>query len=279
MTVITKNSNWLAQLKLKYKTTERKTLLSFRRHLGPLVVQKSFYPEKSVCHTYLIHPPGGIVGGDRIELDVELEKNSQVLITTPAATKFYLSKGPESKLIQNFTLANDACLEWLPQESIVFNGANINQQSNIYLAETSQLFFWEMVCLGRTASDEVFERGEYKQSIQIYREKKLIFIERNKLSSNQGLYEALIGFQGNPVFGTFIITPVKTTEYKLLLEEISGLTAEGKLFSYTLKGSELVCRFLGADIRHVQQLFRQVWSIIRPHVTNCTACEPRIWHT
>ena len=108
--------SWFARLELAYKkNSTAKTILSHRLHQGPLVIQKAFYPENDVCHSYLIHPPGGIVGGDVLELDTVLHPNTHVLITTPAANKFYRSQQRTAHLTQTIEVKQNAILEWLPQ--------------------------------------------------------------------------------------------------------------------------------------------------------------------
>ncbi len=87
------------------------------------MVQRPFYPEGGTCHVYLLHPPGGVVGGDQLELQVQSEPGSHALITTPAATKFYRAGPHPHSLLQQNLQVRDATLEWLPQETIVFDGA------------------------------------------------------------------------------------------------------------------------------------------------------------
>ncbi|WP_455200705.1 urease accessory protein UreD, partial [Kaarinaea lacus] len=85
---------WKAQLTLGFEKRNHRTVVANRKHVGPLVIQKPFYPEGAPCHIYLLHPPGGLVGGDQLTLNVDLNKESHVLITTPGAAKFYRSAGP-----------------------------------------------------------------------------------------------------------------------------------------------------------------------------------------
>src|SRR6187551_1093438 len=119
------HSSWQARLELGFRATAGRTVLAHRRHIGPLMVQRPFYPEGGICHVYLLHPPGGIVGGDSLELQVDAGQGSHALITTPAATKFYRAgPHPRAVLRQNL-LVKDAVLEWLPQEAIVFDGAKV----------------------------------------------------------------------------------------------------------------------------------------------------------
>ena len=76
---------WRAELALDYRLQDGRTVLA-RRHRGPLQVQKALYPEgQGLCHTLLIHPPGGIAGGDSLSIDVAVQSGAQALITTPGA--------------------------------------------------------------------------------------------------------------------------------------------------------------------------------------------------
>src|SRR6187402_782414 len=120
---MTTSSSWHARLELGFSRSGSRTVLARRRHFGPLIVQRPFYPEGGICHVYLVHPPGGIVGGDQLALQVEVERDAHALLTTPAATRFYRAgPHPRAALNQQFVV-QDAALEWLPQETIVFDGA------------------------------------------------------------------------------------------------------------------------------------------------------------
>ena len=118
------NEGWLAHLRMRFAAREGRTYLAERHHVGPLLVQRPFHPEPNTCHAYIVHPPGGVVGGDRLELEVEAGAGSHVLLTTPAATKFYRSGGKLARQVQGVDAA-DAIVEWLPQETIFYRGATV----------------------------------------------------------------------------------------------------------------------------------------------------------
>ena len=124
------NKNWRAHLVLKFSGRDDKTIVSHRQYQGPLVIQKPFYPEDDVCHVYLLHPPGGVVGGDQLTLDVEVNREGHALITTPAAGKFYRSAGSLAQLKQTLVVKAKSTLEWLPQETILFSGCEVINANN-----------------------------------------------------------------------------------------------------------------------------------------------------
>src|SRR6476620_11342443 len=115
-------AGWEAALDLEFAARGARTILARRASIGPLVVQRPFYPEGDVAHVYLVHPPGGVVGGDQLRLNVLAREGAHALITTPAATKFYRSDGRVAHQRQEI-VADAASIEWLPQETIVFPDA------------------------------------------------------------------------------------------------------------------------------------------------------------
>ncbi|STW72008.1 urease accessory protein UreD [Klebsiella michiganensis] len=124
-TVLPQNKKgWQASLDLQFQFLGGKTTLASRRHVGPLTVQRPFYPEEETCHLYLLHPPGGIVGGDELTISATMDPGCHTLITMPGASKFYRSSGAQARLQQTLTLAENSTLEWLPQDAIFFPGAN-----------------------------------------------------------------------------------------------------------------------------------------------------------
>ncbi len=278
--LINNQQNWLARLELAYKKTANKTILSHRLHKGPLVIQKPFYPEADVCHSYLIHPPGGIVGGDILELDVELHPGSHALITTPAASKFYRSSQQQARLSQTFKVRKNAIIEWLPQETIFYNNCNASIHTEFDLEEGAHLSYWEMSCFGRPAGKEFFRQGLVKQKITVRRNGVPLYVDRNVIDTQSGILSAIWGLNKFPLMATMLVTlNAKTSEIDIeAIKELQQHSAE-KIVSFTVHHDVLLIRYFGHHAREALALFTQCWSITRPQLIQKTVCPPRIWAT
>lgn len=276
------NSRWEAHLTLAFarQTTannQTRTIIKERKHHGPLVVQKPFYPEGSPCHVYLLHPPGGLVGGDQLTLDASLEQNTHALITTPGAAKFYRSTGHEASQLQSFKINDGALLEWLPQETIVFNQANAKIETHIDMTASAKFIGWEISCLGRQAGNLPFNEGRLLQKVQIWRDNKPLLIERALYEGDADIISAPWGLANHTTVGTMIITPANTKLLESIRQRVQAESRE--LFSATLIDDLLVCRHLGPQAAATKKIFTQVWQIARPIVQDVKACVPRIWNT
>jgi urease accessory protein len=180
-----KPQNWEAFLKLELRCGQEKTHLVPIKRYGPLTVQRPFYPEQACCHVYLLHPPGGIVGGDRLDLQVVSEENSNGLMTTPGAAKYYLSAGDTAYVTQQFEVASGAHLEFLPQENIYFPGAQVSSKTSIDVASGSRFMLWEKHCFGRPANNELFSSGQLNSKIEVRHEGRLLFTEIQRVNANE----------------------------------------------------------------------------------------------
>lgn len=277
MQAVKSHSYWHAQLSLEFENRAQRTVITNRKHSGPLVIQKPFYPEGEVCHVYLLHPPGGLVGGDQLNLDVRLQKNSYALITTPGAAKFYRSAGAIAQQTQTFNINDESLLEWLPQETIAFNNTNASIHTTVNLHANAKFIGWEIACLGRKACSELFNAGTLEQKLKICIDGKPSLIERALFQGGSELLSAAWGLANHPTVGTMIITPATRELVALIRESVQAKSSE--LFSATLMDNIIVCRYLGEQAESAKQLFIKAWQVARPYIVNKAACVPRIWNT
>ncbi|PYG96230.1 urease accessory protein, partial [Arthrobacter stackebrandtii] len=257
------DAGWSAHLQLRFVRRDDVTRLGARRHFGPLLVQRPFYPEGAPCHVYVLHPPGGIVAGDRLDLDIHLEPDSHALLTMPGASKFYRSIGPTARLTQRFQLAAGSTLEWLPQDSIFFSGARANLHSRFTLEPGARLLAWETLCLGRPVMNERFEQGALDSCLHIELPDDVGLHERLRIEGGR-----LDKLGGHPLLATFCAAPAD----QAVLEQVRPLLDElANPAGATLLGSLLVIRVLDHDNQHLQRTLQRLWHVLRPAVLGLPA--------
>ncbi|MCB1734210.1 MAG: urease accessory protein UreD [Gammaproteobacteria bacterium] len=266
---------WHARLELGFETRDvgatARTVLAHRRRVGPLSVQRTFHPEGEVCHVYLLHPPGGVVGGDRLDIDVQVD-SGHALLTTPGATKFYRSAGEYAEQRQHLRVADGACLEWLPQETILFADALLHAQTRIDLSGNARLAAWEIQCFGRPTNAETFANGRADFRFEIWRDGTPMLLERLRVQPDTLNRGALLA--GQPVTGVFVLSHADA-ETELAARE--AMPTSG--FGVTRVDDLLILRYLGDSTEQAQRGFRVLWQALRPHTLNRPACVPRIWAT
>jgi urease accessory protein len=268
--------SWKANLSLGFSFADRKTTLSRKVHDGPLVVQKPLYPEgEAICHAIVVHPPGGIAGGDELELEVDAGQGAAVLLTTPGASKWYRSAGPLARQTVAFRISGS--LEWLPQETIVFDGALAQAQYDFDLAGDAALIGWDIVCLGRTGSGERYSRGSYRNAISVRRDGRLLWLERGRVEGGGRLLDSPAGLAGNPVYGT-LFAAFPHFE-KRILAELREQTPTSGRGAVTLLPGILLARYLGSSSEAARRYFIALWRVLRPALNGREAIEPRIWQT
>ena len=243
-------------------------MLAQRRSEGPLVVQKALYPEgEELCHAMVVHPPGGIAGGDSLALHATAGEGAGALLTTPGAGKWYRSAGPWAKQSLSFDVKGS--LEWLPRESIVFDGALAELECEVRLGPRARYIGWEIVCLGRTGSGERFSRGKLKIHTTVMKDEKPIWVERGEIDGGGALMRSPVGLGGCSVFGTL----VATCDSADAMKECRALAAT------TLLPGLLVARCLGDSTEQAFAAFSSIWKLLRPQVMGRAAVPPRIWST
>jgi urease accessory protein len=271
----TDTRDWHAELQLRFTARADHTVLSHRKHVGPLLVQRPFYPEGSVCHVYLIHPPGGIAGGDHLQLQAQLEAGAHALITTPAATKFYrAAPGRQSVLHQHLQL-QAATLEWLPQESIFFNQAQARTTTRIDLDAQSRFIGWELSCYGRPASSETFAAGQLRQGLELWCNGRPLLLDHLCIEGTGLMQSASWGLNGLSVLGTLLAYPATAADVTAVRE----LALNPQQISCTLVDGVLLCRCLSESGAQLKQQLLKVWQCLRLRLLSRAAVLPRIWLT
>lgn len=270
-------AGWLGHLQLGYQFRGRRTVLARRRHQGPLLVQRSFHPEGDVCHSYIIHPPGGVVGGDRLCLDVTVDEGANALLTTPAAAKFYRSAGPVAYQAQTFDVATGAALEFLPMETILHGRSRTALHNRFRLGADARLCTWDILCLGRPGSGDHFEQGDCVQDLVIEREGTCVLHERLNLAHGDPLLTRPWGLGGHPALGALVATPAPEGLEATLREAVT--VPPGLHLGVTRIGDVLLLRCLGPGAEAIRRVLEQAWACLREPVMGRTPVPPRIWKT
>jgi urease accessory protein len=269
---------WPARLALDFARSGDATVLARSSHSGPLRIQKALHPEgPRVCHAIVVHPPGGIAGGDTLSIDVDAGTGAHALLTTPGATRWYRTSGPGAQQTVHIAARAGSIVEWLPQEAIVFDGARGESHVVVTLAADSVFIGIDMLCLGRTASGERFATGTIATSTRVLREGQPLWIERGRIEGSDALLESPIGFAGQPVSATLLVASTVVG-----MEHVDACRGHRPAIGYgavTLLPGLLVARYLGPACEPGWAWLAQCWSQLRLALTGCAPAIPRIWRT
>ncbi|NEX17800.1 MAG: urease accessory protein [Halochromatium sp.] len=281
-------SGWVAHIALQLEPRAGRTVLARKQQRGPLTVQRAFYPEGAPCHLYLLHPPGGVVGGDRLAIETQVAAGAHALLTAPGAAKVYRSAGALAEQYQQFAVADSGVLEWLPQESILFPGARLDLKTKVALQGRARFIGWEILSLGRPVIGERFDRGCATMGLRIERDGQPLLSERLRIGSDrssqselQGLPQIGLdgpsGLRGWPITATLIATGASAPD---LDAARAAMSAEpGFALGLTLLEDLLVARALADQVEPVMHCFRKLWRCLRPRLLGLEASAPRIWAT
>lgn len=277
--------HWAASLTLGFAAYPQDdtsiTRMNVSRHYGPLRVQRAFYPEgrDGCCHVYLLHPPGGIASGDSLAIDVTVSENAQTLLTTPAANKLYKadSNGVAWAQHTHLKVANGATLEWLPQETLAFDGSIGKQTVVIDLEETAKCLGWEIIGLGRPASDLPYASGKIEQHFKLTQNGRPLWLERQSIDPNHPRFKGMWGQGGATVHAT--LWTVGLNDPDLAISELRSQLTASKHWAVTYRRGVLLLRYLGMERNEVWKLFQDARNILRPLLTGKKATTPRIWLT
>jgi urease accessory protein len=274
---------WNATLALDYTHQAGKTLAHFR-HSGPLRILQSLYPEgDAICHNVLVHPPGGLVGGDTLDIDIEAAAGSHGLITTPGASRFYRSEGELALQRTRIRRAAGARLAWLPLEAICYSGCLAENRLTMQLAPGAELMGWDVTALGLPAAGQPFESGSFRQHIEV----PGVWLERARLDAADSLLlDGPLGMAGRRCIASlFFVTGSKLERNR---RQRALDCARDVLQAHALSPSAgatspdaqvVVVRVLSPVVEPAMALLRQVWQAWRKELWQLAPSTPRLWST
>lgn len=272
---------WHARLALAAEHDGLATRVQARHH-GPLRLLKTLYPEgQAVAHAVLVHPPGGLVGGDRLDIDIDVRPGAHLLVTTPAATRFYRSIAGEAAQAVTARVAAGARLEWLPQETIAYSGCEARNEVRLQLDPGASLIAGEVLALGLPAAGLAFERGRMLQHLEIAGR----WLDRGWLDAGDtALLDGPCGLAGHRVLGTLVCAqPEALADAQTLLDDSRAAMGAVPLSGVTHlagpHGALLLARALGDEVEGVALALRRLRSLWRARLWGLPASDPRIWAT
>ncbi|MFW6346799.1 MAG: urease accessory protein UreD [Halomonas sp.] len=277
---------WEASLALRFAARNGVTRLTQARHHGPLRVQRPFYPEArhaqdrlGACHLYLLHPPGGLVSGDTLDIAVEVGEGAHGLITTPAANKLYRadSHGVAWQQRTCLNVADGGVLEWLPQETLAFDGARGEQLTSIALSGGARCLGWEVMALGRPASQLPYVSGRIEQRFRLTRDGRPLWLERQPLEPAHPRFTGRWGQGGATVQAT--LWAVGLTDEPEAVAALRESLPDTHSWAVTVRHGVLLLRYLGGECREARALCEAAWRVLRPRLLGLPAQLPRIWLT
>ncbi len=271
-----------ARLSMRFGHFDGVTRLVEREHYGPLLIQKPLYPEgRGVCHAVIIHPPGGVVGGDELAITASVDAFARAQITTPGAAKWYKANGFTSHQKISIDVAKGGALEWVPQETIFYNHSNANIDHQVTLVDDAIYVGCEILCFGRTAYGETFDDGQIKQRTSIKRNGKMIWLEQICLQGENAAMKGALALSGYTVCATLLLTGkiIGQPLIDLARLEAERLTNKTGQVGISQLKSVIVVRYLGHSSEVARQIMLKVWGLFRPEILGYPAIVPRMWTT
>jgi urease accessory protein len=277
-------ATWHAKLDLAVRHDGQRCLVH-ATHVGPLRVLKTLYPEgDGIAHQVLVHPPGGIVGGDRLDITLHLQPLAHAVITTPGATRFYRSAGAAGVQHVQGTLGHGARLEWLPLESIAHSGCIAQNHAKFQLANDAEMIGWDVLALGLPAADEAFSAGRFEQHLEL----PGVWLERGVIdSADTRLLQSPLGLAGRSTLLTLWFAsgqPMASARVDALVEAarehvpahdagavVAGVTA--------LQQRVIVLRALAHRVEPAMALAQAVRAAWRGTAWQLQPTAPRVWRT
>lgn len=282
---------WRGRLRLDYRfegegaTPDRPArTVAQDRHEGPLRVLKPLYPEgPRICHHIIVHPPGGVVGGDELHIDAQVGSDAHALITTPGATRFYRSDGARAVQAVSLQLAAGARLEWLPMEAIAYSGCRADSRLRAELAPGAEMIGWDVLALGLGAAGQPFEKGWFGQHLEL----PGVWLDRARIAGDdRSLLDGALGWGGRPVLatswfaaGTALAPERREAMLQAGRDAIDPLPQGVSAGVTAPQAAVVVLRLLSPGVEPAMQLLARVRQVWRRIAWGLAGNPPRIWRT
>ena len=272
---------WHASLKLDYTREDTRCVARYR-HDGPLRILQSLYPEgDGICHNVLVHPPGGLVGGDTLDIQLTVGAGAHGLVTTPGATRFYRSPDETARQWVHARLESGARLEWLPLEALAYRQCRAENKAVFELAPGAELMGWDVTALGLPAADQPFTEGSFAQHLEV----PGVWLEQGRIDAlDARLMDGPLGLAGQRCLGTLFFVagePIPRARREAALEGVRELIAAHALRATAGATSPhpqvLVVRVLAPLVEPAMHLLKSLRAAWRQQLWQLEPVPPRIW--
>ena len=271
---------WCGTLTLTLGQRDGQTLPLRQHARAPLKLQRPFYPGEGSCQSVIVHTAGGMVGGDQLDIRIEAAAQTAATITTAAANKVYRSAGATTEQSTQISLSPSACLEWFPQETIVFNGAQFHQMLRVELSPGALWVGWDLTRFGRSARGERFLSGHWQSHTEVWQQDYPLWIDRQHLTGGSDVLDSYHGLAGYAVIGSF--TLIGQTVDQATLEQLRQASTQltdlaAADTGLTPLASGLHCRYRGSSTGAAREWFMRLWQLLKPQLIGRTVYIPRVW--
>lgn len=227
----------------------------------------------------LVTTSGGLVGGDLLDVAITAGAGAAALVTTQAAEKVYRSEGAACEISVGLEAGPRAWLEWLPNETIVFDGARLRRRTTVSLAADARLLAGEIVVLGRLAHGERFTSGTIHDAWEIRRDGRLVWTDAFRLADDLARAQASpAGLGGAAALATIVFAGEPAQRLAGPLAALAERLANEDLRIGTTRiGAILLARLLGHDPRALRGAFAGLWAYLRAEAGSLSPRLPRLW--
>jgi urease accessory protein len=196
----------------------------------------------------IVNMAGGIAGGDRHDLEIAVGDGAALGVTTAAAEKVYRALGPDAEIAVEFAVGRDAQLTWLPQETILFDGARLRRRIDVELAPGATLLVAEAIVFGRSAMGEAVERGAFTDRWRVRQDGHLLFAETVRLD---GAISQMMGEPAVAAGRVAIATVLAIPGDQVMAERVRTQTFCGEVGASAWNGLAVarLCAKDGASLR------------------------------
>lgn len=258
-----------------FKVRDGKTVLDNLRQSGSFKVRIPKTPTTSVPEAVLLNTAGGLTGGDKLSFNGHVAAHGDAIFTTQASERAYRSISGDAEVATSLSLGTHARMAWLPQETIMFDGAQLSRTFDVTLETDAVFLAHESVVFGRTAMDEVVRSGCFKDIWKIYRDGELMHADAMRVS---GHIAQTLGrpatLNGASAMATILyIGPDIEEQVDIARHVMTHIHSDAVTGGVSGWAGKLVCRIVARDGASLRRMVTPVLETL-----NNGHALPRVWN-